>query len=66
MEQLNTKWDGHRVRSFTEVTIYDAFMEAAAFDAKQESEKRKELLSTNDANKHELKTLIDFNKINKK
>ena len=40
MENLNKEWDGIRVRGFDEVTIYDAFMESAAFDKREESEKR--------------------------
>ena len=53
MGNLNKEWDGVSVRSFTEVAIYDAFMENIAFEALEEKEqkahtkaaKRKKLLS---------------------
>ena len=40
MQKPNKLWDG-RVRSFTEVTLYDAFMESAALDERKEKEKKK-------------------------
>ena len=34
MKELKTEWNG-RVRSFTEVTIYDAFVQSAALDMRE-------------------------------